>query len=139
MTTSDCIQLGTLAVTAIVGMVVVWYTVETARLRREAQKQNDHAVMPIVTLEGAMDLPCVEEGANMQSCKVVVRNVGRGAGFNIAIEPLKGLGTVLRFHTVTTLAAGNRQPVMMSVVEDGKGAHSQAYGLVQRMFLTQKL
>ena len=134
MSTSDWIQLGTLVVSIAVGAVIGWYTVETTRLRREAQRQNDQAVMPIVALEPAMDWPWLDEGANIGSHKVALRNVGLGAGFNIEIDSLKGPGAAIRFHTVTTLAAGDRQPVMMSVVESGKDAHGHAYGLIQRMF-----
>lgn len=138
MSTSDLIQLGILIVSSIVGVVILWYTNETWKLRKEAQEQNDHAIMPIVMLERATDLP-VREDSNMSSVKIVVRNVGLGPAFNIEIEPLKGPETEIRFHHTTSLAAGDRQPVLMDVHEGGKLVYSVAYGNIERMFLNRQL
>src|SRR5580704_3065160 len=114
MSSADLIQIGLLIVSFLVGLVILWYTSETWKLRKEAQKQNDHAIMPIVMLEGATDLPLTEHDANMPSFKIVLRNLGLGPAFNIEIEPLKGLETEIRFRHSTSLAAGDRQPVIVS-------------------------
>src|SRR5205085_3649457 len=69
----------------------------------------------------------------------VARNLGRGAAFNIEIESLNGRETVIQFHAISSLAAGDRQPIMMSIREEGKLVHSHAYGHIQRMFHNHQL
>jgi hypothetical protein len=139
VSTSDLTQIGILIVSFLVGLVILFYTRETWKLRQEAQRQNDQAVMPIVMLECATDLPYNEPGANMPSSTTVARNLGRGAAFNIEIESLNGSETVIQFHPLSSLAAGDRQPVMMSIHEEGKLVHSHAYGHIQRMFHNHQL
>jgi len=138
MSTSDWIQLGNLAVTFVVGAVIVLYTIETSRLRQEAQRQNDNATMPIVMLEAARDMPCNED-ANMPSFKAVLRNLGRGAAFNIDVDPLNGPDTLIRFRHTTSLASGDRQPVLMTLRESGNEVHTTSYSSVQRMFHSHQM
>lgn len=74
--------------------VLIWYTIETARLRKaadkqtretgnllkEARKQNETAVMPIMAVHVASD----EVGGRR---RIVMGNVGFGPAFNLSMEP----------------------------------------------------
>jgi hypothetical protein len=136
---ADKIQIGLLVVNFLVGIVILVYTRETWILRKEAQRQNDRAVVPIVTLESASDLPLREGGTNMASVKTVIRNLGLGPAFNIEIDALERPSTRIRFMPTPSLAAGSREPVEMDIQEDGKQVNSPAYGHIQRMFHRNQL
>lgn len=127
-------SIATSAATILTLAVLIAYTRETYKLRRAAQEQNENAVMPIVMLENASDLPLREEGANMLSNTTVIRNLGRGAAFNIEVETLSGPNIKVEFRSVTSLAAGDRQTVTMAIWEEGRLTHGTAYGNIQRLF-----
>lgn len=123
---------------------LIWYTIETQKLRRAAEKQNEigqlqneRSILPIVLLEGT-NIP-VAEDANMPSFQTAIHNLGSGSAFNILIEPLQGPKTTIRFEHTTALAAGDSQPVRMMVVEDGKQVASRAYQNICRMFHNRQL
>jgi len=127
------------AATVLTLIVLIVYTRETYRLRREAQAQTNHTVKPIVMLEGATDLPVVGEAANMPAFQAVLRNLGLGAAFNIDVEPLCGPNTKIVFRQMTSLAAGDRRPIWMRVWEDHTLADTVAYQTIQRMFHNHQL
>lgn len=139
MQVADSIQIGLLIVNSLVGVVVAFYTWETCKLRKEAQRQNDHAVIPIVLLESASDRPLIEGRMNMPSATATIRNLGLGPAFDIEVESLEGPSTKIRFLPTPSLAAGGREPVMMDIREDGRQEHSLAYAHIQRMFHNQQL
>jgi hypothetical protein len=62
------------ATTATLG-VLIWYTIETYKLRKEAQKQNESAVLPIVV---------IEEPSQDDPEAFVIRNIGKGPAFQIS-------------------------------------------------------
>jgi hypothetical protein len=127
------------AATVLTLIVLIIYTRETYRLRKEAQAQTDQTIKPIVMLEGASDLPVIGEGANMPAFKAVLRNLGLGAAFNIEVEPLCGPNTKIEFRHTTSLAAGDRQPIWMRIWEDQRLADTVAYQSIQRMFHNHQL
>ena len=132
--------------TFIADVVLILYTIETYKLRRatqkllrEAQNQNEHSIEPIVTLERANDLHILEKAPHMPAVQVVIRNLGLGVAFNIDVEPLRGPNTTIRFVPTMSLAAGQREPVLLVVTEDGKQVVSGAHELIQRMFHSNEL
>ena len=72
-------ELSLTVLTLLMLGVLVWYTIETARLRRAAQKQNSISLLPIVELS-------IDACANTFK----IRNIGRGPAFNVAIQHLPG-------------------------------------------------
>ena len=100
----ECLQV----VTVVVGIVTVWllwrYTVATQKLLREAQRQTEVSLMPIVVLattttQQGLSGPCL-----------VVRNLGRGPAFNTTIRPLNDTdGITYRVQHRATIAAGERE------------------------------
>lgn len=146
-------SLAVTILTLITAAALIWYTIETSRLRRatqeqvektglllkEAQTQNEHSIQPIVTLERANDLRILENTANMPATQIVIRNLGLGAAFNIDVEPLRGPNTTIRFVPTMSLVAGQREPISLVYTEDGKQVVSGAYELIQRMFHSNEL
>src|ERR1035437_1282317 len=142
-------SLAVTILTLITAAALIWYTIETSRLRRatqeqvektglllkEAHTQNEHSIQPIVTLERANDLHSIEKTAT----QIVIRNLGLGAAFNIDVEPLCGPSTTIRFVPTMSLAAGQREPISLVYTEDGKQVVSGAYELIQRMFHSNEL
>ena len=112
-------------------LVLIWYTLETTRLRRsaqeqttvtsrllrEAQRQNEQSMLPIVAL--SLQLRPVDEGrlaqtewAGAQRRFLVLRNVGNGPAFNVAIRPLAGRASQMcSFCHSDHLAAGEEEVV----------------------------
>jgi hypothetical protein len=139
--------------TPVTTAALIWYTIETSKLRNatqkqveksgllleEAQIQNEHSIQPIVTLEPANDLHIIEKGANMPAVQTVIRNLGSGAAFNISVEPLRGRNTTIRFVPTMSLGAGQRGPVLLVRTEDSEQVVSGAYELIQRMFHSNEL
>ena len=59
--------------------LVSWYTVETAKLRREMVRQNQISLMPAV-------VPIFDEREGRRV--FLLNNIGRGSAFNVRIEPI---------------------------------------------------
>jgi hypothetical protein len=81
---------------ALTGLVLVWYTWETMRLRRVASAQRELQLRPLVILEPH------EKG-------FVVRNVGHGAALNIRIDDVilsESEDVVIRFPRLLPVLAG---------------------------------
>jgi hypothetical protein len=92
-----------------VGGVIWWYTKETKLLRVEAQKGNETPITPLVILEGATDLSVSEPvSVPMPTHAIVIRNLGAGAAFNIAIDPLSGPDTQIQFETHDGFSSGEQ-------------------------------
>jgi hypothetical protein len=101
--------------------VLIWYTVETYRLRRTAQLQLTVPMMPIVLLrlELGLALPSSDITKD-QSFILAVRNVGFGTAFNVQIEPRSKDGIVVGFDRLPFLEPGVEKPVECQVEEEGK-------------------
>jgi hypothetical protein len=77
MTCAEFVQTIVLAITAV---IILWYTVETARLRRQMVRQNKIALRPIV-------LPKFEIADGKYS--LVMENCGNGCAVNIGVSPVE--------------------------------------------------
>jgi hypothetical protein len=68
--------------------VLCWYTVETVRLRRAAQQQNQVSVQPVLAVY-------IKEFAMGNPRQIVIENVGQGVAFNVTIrQPSNQLWTI---------------------------------------------
>ena len=115
------------ALTAITLVVLIKYTRETVRLRRsaqdqttvtasllkEAQRQNEQSLLPIIAL--SLQWKPVDVGHMAPDDWVeppprrrflLLRNIGNGAAFNVAIRPVSGDTLLVSFHHSDHLAAG---------------------------------
>jgi len=118
--------------TAITLFFLIRYTLETIRLRRsaqeqttvtasllkEAQRQNEQSLLPIVAL--GLQMKPVDEGhlvpiewaEPQRRCRVLLlRNVGNGPAFNVAIRPVAGNTSVISFCHSDHLAVGEEEIV----------------------------
>ena len=110
-TTWDCIN--TLAVVLTLG-VLIWYTVETYKLRlsaqkqtektgsllQEAQRQNEMSVMPMAAI-------FIQSTPNGNRA-IVMGNVGSGAAFNLSIDRIRsGNGELLIEHGGNVMKVGD--------------------------------
>jgi len=85
----------TLAVLFLTGAVVTWYTVETWRLRREAQLQTELQTRPFLSV------------ATSGRSVVYLTNLGRGLARNITIDLVRiETAFELRSPLITHLGAG---------------------------------
>src|SRR5260370_39247063 len=99
----------TTAVTTATLIVLIWYTVETQRLRREAQRQNENSTMPIVMFQSVY-----VRGQNITVSRPVIRNLGSGPAFNVSVSPITLSGRTVTFEHPRTLAPGQEEYVAVS-------------------------
>src|SRR5579863_4308624 len=71
-------------VTTATLIVLIWYTVETHKLRVEAQRQNEHSIMPIVMLQSVF-----VQGQHVGISRPAIRNLGSGPAFNVYVGPMQ--------------------------------------------------
>jgi hypothetical protein len=103
-------SLATAFITLITLIVLIWYTVETYRLRKAAQTQTEIATMPIVSFdivpfkdyEVYVELPAV-------------RNVGSGPAFDVQFQPVKLEDRSIEFSRIPVLRAGADVRVALTV------------------------
>lgn len=74
LTLAIWIQTIVLAITAV---IVLWYAIETARLRREMVRQNEIALRPVL-------VPIFQTGGKPPSFRL--KNIGEASAFNIKLE-----------------------------------------------------
>jgi hypothetical protein len=112
----------TTAVTTATLVVLIWYTVETQRLRREAQRQNENSMMPIVIFQSVY-----VKGQNITVSRPVIRNLGSGPAFNVTIDPITLLGKTMVFEHPRTLAPGQEEYVAISGTREAKRDSAGGY------------
>ena len=124
-------------------LVVIWYTVETQRLRkagqdqtaktaqllseaqrqndvwghllREARRQNEVSVMPILAI-------AVEPVPDADTDRIVLINVGSGPAFNLAIDPHHWDSRELKIeHASSILRPGQSDELRFHVIEGNSG------------------
>jgi hypothetical protein len=124
-------------------LVLIWYTVETQRLRKEgqaqtdktsdllreaqrqnevsvfllqeAQRQNEVTVMPILAIS-------VDPVSNEDRDRVVLTNVGSGPAFKLSIDPLQWDGRKLKIeHGSSILRSGQTDDLQFHFVEGQSG------------------
>jgi len=120
---SDCSLLGWLnfLVLTVTGGVIAWYTVETYRLRREAQLQTELQIRPFLSLE--------IEGEGFERRARLV-NIGRGVAMGISVKNITVSASLeLRgaHRELTHLAPGAKSPLplRMWVRETPDDAHAE--------------
>jgi|SRR5215510_2239610 len=125
-------------------LVLIWYTIETQRLRkagqdqttrtaqllteaqrqnevwahllREARRQNEVSVMPIL----AMAVEPVPGGDDTD--RIVLVNVGSGPAFNLSIDPLHWENRSLKIeHGSSILRSGQSDELLFHVIEGNSG------------------
>jgi len=77
---SSIASLVTTLATVLTLAVLVWYTIETYKIRVEAQRQTSNDLMPVVVLELRSD-------PGLMYHPLGVRNIGRGPAFSISFSP----------------------------------------------------
>jgi hypothetical protein len=124
-------------------LVLIWYTIETQRLRkanqdqtaktaqllneaqrqnevsahllREARRQNEVSVMPILAM-------AVEPVTGGDTDRIVLINVGSGPAFNLSIDPLHWDSRDLKIeHGSSILRSGQSDELLFHVVEGNSG------------------
>jgi len=124
-------------------LVLIWYTIETQRLRkagqdqtakaaqllteaqrqnevsvhllREARRQNEVSVMPILAI-------AVEPVPGGETDRIVLTNVGSGPAFNLSIDPHHWNTRDLKIeHGSTILRSGQSDELLFHVIEGNSG------------------
>ncbi|MGB9455389.1 MAG: hypothetical protein WCB12_05065 [Bryobacteraceae bacterium] len=109
-----------LATTAAL-IVLIWYTVETHKLRLEAQRQNEHSMMPVVAFQTGYFPP------HTKSSSLVVSNLGSGPAFNIRISSIQLSGRAAVFEHPFVLAPGQHEFVALSGLREPKVDQAGGY------------
>ena len=73
----------TTAVATATLIVLTWYTVETQKLRREAQRQNENSMMRLVMFQSVYI-----QGQHAGASRLVIRNLGPGPAFNVYMDSI---------------------------------------------------
>lgn len=108
-------QLQTWATVAAT-FTLIWYTIETQRLRRAAEKQNEVSVMPIVALRLSSGERRLGEPLSLK-CQSL-RNVGFGPAFNIDVSPIQKAPFEVRFERVGLLEPKDSEDLQYTVLQD---------------------
>jgi hypothetical protein len=125
-------------------LVLIWYTVETQRLRKagqaqttrtgdllkeaqrqnevsvfllqEAQRQNEVSVMPILAV-------AVDPKADGDGDRIVLTNVGSGPAFNLSIDPMHWDSRKLKIeHGSSILRSGQADDLLFHFIEGNSGS-----------------
>jgi hypothetical protein len=95
---------------------LIWYTIETQRLRRAAERQNEIAGMPIIALRlssGERKL-----GQPLSLASQSIRNVGNGTAFNIEISTVQNRPFEIRFESTPLLEPKDNQLLDYTIWQD---------------------
>ena len=96
--------------TALTFVALIWYTKETQRLRRAAERQIEIAGMPVIVLRLFSPL-----SLELQS----IRNVGSGPAFNIEISAIQKPPFEVRFEPVPVLESKDNHSLDDTILQDG--------------------
>lgn len=101
-------------VLSVTAFIIAWYTLETARVRRQITRQNSITLRPVVVFEFKQDVA--------DNRQLIARNIGQGAAFNVVTTPLNIVagseGWDIHFDIVHSLGSqqvaevGYRMPVI---------------------------
>jgi hypothetical protein len=107
-----CLDLQSTAniATAIGVVVLAWYTLETYKLRKEAESQTAMTVIPVLYLS--------TRRRTENSLILAVENIGRGPAFHVHFEPLAGDGLVLRFKPISLVLQAEQYKEVEFATED---------------------
>src|ERR1035437_5382712 len=95
---------------------LVWYTIETKKLRISAQKQvtasekqNEHLLLPILFF--------VQSKYNANTPEtIMIRNIGSGPAFNASTQPMPFGSLKMHFQHPGTIAAGEEHDVRVLIM-----------------------
>ena len=96
--------------------MLIWYTIETQRLRRAAEKQNEISGMPIVALRLASGERRLGESLTLEFQSL--RNIGNGPAFNIDVTPIQKAPFEVRFNPIRLLEPKDSQRLEYTVLQD---------------------
>jgi hypothetical protein len=108
-------QLQTWATVAAT-VVLIWYTIETQRLRRAAEKRNEISGMPIVALRLSSGERRHGEPLSLELQSL--RNIGNGPAFNIDVTTIQKAPFEVRFEPVLLLEPKDSQGLQYTVWQD---------------------
>jgi hypothetical protein len=97
--------------------ILIWYTIETSRLRREAQTQNEAINLPVLV----MDFATSDDSKGKSHDLPTVKNIGRGPAFDVTIERLAMKDVVVEFESLPLVEAGAERLVPLTV-QEGKSS-----------------
>ena len=103
-----CVTMATLG-------VLIWYTIETHKLRLEAQRQNENSMMPIVMFQSVYT-----QGQHAGISRLVIRNLGSGPAFNVYVGPMEISGKPAQFEYPRMLSPGQENFVSISGLREAK-------------------
>jgi hypothetical protein len=106
---------GAVATVAAAG-VVTWYTIETQKLRKAAEKQNEISGMPIIALRLSSGERGLGEPLSLELQSLW--NIGNGPAFNIDVTPIQKAPFEVRFEPVPLLEPKDNQGLRYSVLQD---------------------
>ena len=102
--------------TTLTFAALIWYTIETQRLRRAAERQNEIAGMPIVALRLASGERKLGQPLSLASQSI--RNVGNGTAFNIEISTIQKKPFEVRFEPAPLLEPKDNQLLDYTIWQD---------------------
>lgn len=109
-------------VTTATLIVLILYTVETHKLRLEAQRQNENSIMPIVMLQSVF-----VQGQHVGISRPSIRNLGSGPAFNVYVGPIQISGKAVKFEHPRLLAPGQDDFVAVSGLREATLGPTGAY------------
>jgi hypothetical protein len=116
-------------ITGVTLVVLIWYTIETYKLRVAAQNQTTEITKPVVALRTITESS--DETDRTRALKV--RNVGPGPAFNVTIKLLlRRPTTVCSFVTDDLLAAGEEQYVIPMLTNEQTTERSAGWDVLER-------
>jgi hypothetical protein len=115
-------------------LVLIWYTVETYRLRKAAQAQVESGMMPMVVFQFCRVKQETHNGFQWEN-RPVVRNLGAGPAFNVSIRPVPVGDKAAEFEFPRMLAPAEEQFVAICGLRD-KEAFDGGRVRTTRPFLT---
>jgi hypothetical protein len=108
--------------TAATLVVLIWYTIETYKLRKAAQAQVETSMMPMVVVMSSR-VPATSGIGEWY--RLVIRNLGAGPALNVNVQPIPVANRLAVFEFSRMLAPGEDACAMIGglhdVCDDGQG------------------
>jgi hypothetical protein len=130
----------TAGATTVTLAVLIWYTIETHKLRKAAQRQNESALLPIVV---------IEEPSQDDPEAFVIRNIGKGPAFQVSASaktlgksPQDDLGSGFMVHLqMAPVLAVDESATVRPLVASGKDVFSELAGVrtLAELVVTNKI
>lgn len=128
---SNVASIVTAAAATITMLFLIWYTIETSRLRKAAQRQNSIPFMPIVVVDIA---PMNAQGGHLTLGEPAIRNIGSGPAFQIELQTLRLGEHEIRFAVVALVERDKPAKLDYTIWQGG-----QTSGFSKRSVLLQSV